>query len=770
MTEVSTVQSIEPDGDTELSGAESEVSAGVGSTGALDRTEEDFTRDGVKMTGFMGKNSEVTWLQRVRQEIKSDPPDDPHADRAKRIPGSFYSPQQRSDTNMPGHEAEEDLTIQDSSYHLNDLAIVSYDAVDMYEIPPTELAQTMFDTYMRRVHPSFPIVGRINLINQFAKFLQKPASRPPPKWLAILNLIFAISARYSHLIQASWRGDDRDHLIYFTRARLLAIDNETLLNHPDLQMIQIIALMSFYLMSTDQINRAWRLAGLAIRDATGLGLNMRNDSTELSNALKEIRYRVWWALYCLESRLCSMTGRVNCVNDEHCTAPLPIPMLEDEFDTEQGKRLLSQERQQSDRAPASNTHTPPVEDGSKSSSDRSRSGSKKDASKSPGGAQSQGELDWARDANPSTALFFLHFVQLCRLSQQIFNRLYNPQSLHGSWADVQQQMQLLQVQADHWYKQLPTAFDFKRTQRERDNAEGRMALGFYYYGVIQVLNRPCLCRLDRKVPNQSQKSSEFNHNAAMMCVNAACDQLALIPDEPNAIGLLGQGPWANLLNLLVQSASVLMLEISFRAHHMPERVDDLIESAKKSVRWLHALGAENLAAARAWKLCDQMLHDAVGKVGRQITGMPNAPPKSMAPGFGDRIPQPAQSGQQQSRPQAQQQYSQSQFQSQVFMPQTSMHQDFGAYNIPPPSYTGQFGSTQFDQYSMIDSGMMEFQFQEQDMGMNMNMNMEFGSTYQQPQDNLAHSGDNSNNNNNNSGTGSNNNNNNNNRSGGQSFG
>ena len=79
--------------------------------------------------------------------------------------------------------------------------------------------------------------------------------RPPEKWLAILNLIFAIGARYSHLINAEWKGDDRDHIIYFTRARLLAISSETIFQHPDLQMIQVLSLMSLYLLCNSQINR-----------------------------------------------------------------------------------------------------------------------------------------------------------------------------------------------------------------------------------------------------------------------------------------------------------------------------------------------------------------------------------------------------------------------------------------------------------------------------------------------------------------------------------
>lgn len=61
---------IDADATSEASGAESDASGGAGSTGALDKTDEDFTREGAKATGFMGKNSDVTWIQRLRHENK----------------------------------------------------------------------------------------------------------------------------------------------------------------------------------------------------------------------------------------------------------------------------------------------------------------------------------------------------------------------------------------------------------------------------------------------------------------------------------------------------------------------------------------------------------------------------------------------------------------------------------------------------------------------------------------------------------------------------
>ncbi|KEF58719.1 uncharacterized protein A1O9_06645 [Exophiala aquamarina CBS 119918] len=617
------------------SGAESLASAGAGSTGALDRTNEDFTREEARSTGFMGKNSEITWLQRVQEENKyGDDEPAPHGGEARQRMGStsaasLTSSRAPGDPQMPLAEADLGFSINDTSYHLDDVPITTFEAVDPYEMPSRETAQHLFNAYIARVHPSFPIVGKLNLSNQFQKFISGTVQRPPEKWLAIINLIFAIGATYSHLIEAEWAGDERDHLIYFTRARMLSMNSETIFHHPDLQQIQILGLMTFYLMCISQINRAWILNGIAIREAGALAMNMRNDSVNLKDSLKEIRYRVWWALYTLEHRLCSMTGRVNCILDDHCTAPLPAPLEEEQFETAEGLYLLSKERQRGDRAPSSNPQSPGVLS-TTPSSDRSRSQNNID-SRSPSTGNRGRDLEWAKDIPPNSSLYFLHLVQLARLTQDIFHKLYNPSSITGSWSDVQAKIKELDERLEHWYRRLPPAFVFRRKQRGRNSYEARLALGFTFFGAKMAIHRPCLCRLDRKIPHQSSKSLDFNRISALACVEAAMELLRSIPDEPNAVGLMRVGPWWSILHFLVQATTILMLEISFRVNHMPEAADQVFESGKKSIRWLHALGEENASAKRAWALCFPVFRDSCKRIGLDASDLPHDPPGKYSP-------------------------------------------------------------------------------------------------------------------------------------------
>lgn len=91
LADTTTLPSVEQAGEDEYSGAESEVSGGVGSTGALDRTDEDFTREDARLTGFMGKNSDVTWLQRLAQENACDSePQNAQSEDESRRNGEFH--------------------------------------------------------------------------------------------------------------------------------------------------------------------------------------------------------------------------------------------------------------------------------------------------------------------------------------------------------------------------------------------------------------------------------------------------------------------------------------------------------------------------------------------------------------------------------------------------------------------------------------------------------------------------------------------------------
>ncbi|GAB1208666.1 hypothetical protein APSETT445_007417 [Aspergillus pseudonomiae] len=202
-------------------------------------TDEDFNRDHfTRATGFIGKSSEISWLQMLSKYVDSG------CEVCHPVSG-ISSPALTSYCDGP---------IASSNYHLDDFDMPTIERLDTFELPSKDTATKLFNAYLSSVHPSFPIIGISTFASQFQAFFNNPSLKPGNKWLAILNLIFAIGARYAHLTNAEWRRDRDDHYSYFIRARNMSLEGQ-LLHHSDLQQLQVEGLASFYMLSSGHMNR-----------------------------------------------------------------------------------------------------------------------------------------------------------------------------------------------------------------------------------------------------------------------------------------------------------------------------------------------------------------------------------------------------------------------------------------------------------------------------------------------------------------------------------
>ena len=209
-------------------------------TVGLDTLDEDLSRnEQTRATGFVGMNSEVQWLRSTLDEAL--PEQTALHDRQASSSFTFYSD---SESVFPGLP------------------------VDPNALPDPDVGEQLLGCYARTVHDSFPILPK-KVIAGFQKFFQAVRAgwptRMAPRWQATLNLVLAIGAKYSHLVQASWRGDEQDHLVYHARGRILGFDGRVFTDHPDVGKIQVAGLLSFHYLSIGQINRwVWFLLTLSL--------------------------------------------------------------------------------------------------------------------------------------------------------------------------------------------------------------------------------------------------------------------------------------------------------------------------------------------------------------------------------------------------------------------------------------------------------------------------------------------------------------------------
>jgi hypothetical protein len=197
----------------------------------LDHTEEDFNRDEkVQAMGFVGEHSEMAWLYRLKRDL----------DQGRATPAS-------DNTDRP--------SISSLNYFQDDREISILQNVDPMERAQQDLADKLVENYFQAVHPAFPVIGKEIFLAQYRSFYSSANVRPGKRWLAVLNLIFAIAAKYSLLAESQPLVNPDEDLVFFARAWRLSIGNVVLLDHPNLQQVQVEGLAAFYLLSTGQVNR-----------------------------------------------------------------------------------------------------------------------------------------------------------------------------------------------------------------------------------------------------------------------------------------------------------------------------------------------------------------------------------------------------------------------------------------------------------------------------------------------------------------------------------
>ncbi|KAF2867970.1 fungal-specific transcription factor domain-containing protein [Massariosphaeria phaeospora] len=588
----------------ELEEGEANVSAEVGSNEELAMMDENLLEtEQSRATGFMGKNSEVQWLRHVHYAADQKNASSPR----ERSEGPYGPPGKSTEAataRVDAMKRRQDKTgplmhTSSCSFYMDDEDVRMDFMVEALDLPPFETAERLLKCYMGAVHNSFPLLAKKTFVNQFYHYYASVGRRQPyklpQKWQAILNMVFAIGAVYSHLIEADWQADDRDHLLYHSRAWSLSLKDPWWFSHPDLAQMQTMGLLALYYLSIGHVNRSWIVIGMSLRGGCALGLHMRNEDRNASVEKKEILGRIWWGLYSLERILSAITGRPSVGMESDCSVPLPLPLSTDEINGAiiasrfgpQSAVYFAQEHIRSEPNAASSSSIRMLTDTEKSSNEPTNSGS-----------------------------YLKHAVTMGMINQRTLVALYAPSVASKSWQTVQKDIAELDEDLDAWSASLPLGLNFLQHEEEHQYTQERNALALHYYSTKILITRPCVCRLDRRIPDQTQKSRNFNQHIAETCIGAAKAISDLLPDDfqHQRVMLYKMGPWWILVHYIMQALAVLMLEVSYEAVNFPRDRHDMVPSIKKLVRWLRHTRSNNRMAGRAYDIVLQLLHKLTLKI------------------------------------------------------------------------------------------------------------------------------------------------------------
>ncbi|KGO43630.1 Transcription factor, fungi [Penicillium expansum] len=527
----------------------------------VDYTEEDFDRDEkVQATGFVGEHSEMAWLYRLKRDLDHN-------------------------SSKGTKEILERPSISSVNYFQDDSGILFLDDIDLACRPPQPIANRLVDTYFHVVHPTFPIIGKAIFLNQYRSFYANPNVRPGKRWIIVLNLVFAIATRHSVLIDQPQPNCD-DHQTYFARAWKLNA--------------QVEGLAAFYLLSVGQVNRSWRLIGIAIRSAVTMGLNIRTESDSITNFLKALRYRVWWALFMLDIVLCEMTGRPPSTGDIFCSTPLPVPFVEEGFWDKRILQVITDQRTRSAflaSLTSDTTAASPKESMDLGTPEQHGSGKGKQKEK----ASQTGAVN----LTPNSSLYFLYAVDLAHLLREAINTLYAPRAMRRSWHDIEIAIPTLNNHADNWLSRLPAQFDFTTLDTDHQFMQHRSSLAFRLYATKLIILHPCIRRLFQQ--SETSSSGTVCEQMAALCVQMAGQMLDLLPEEPDSTWLYSVAPWWCVLHNIMQATTILLTELLIRTNIGTAKAVDITKNIKKATRWLKEMSTKDLSSQRAWLVCIDLL-------------------------------------------------------------------------------------------------------------------------------------------------------------------
>ncbi|KAJ5703695.1 hypothetical protein N7493_011620 [Penicillium malachiteum] len=562
----------------------------------IDHTEEDFNRDGKQALGFVGEHSEMIWLYRLKRDLDQD--------------------------NTSSGENLDRPSISSLNYFQGNMQISVLDTIDVLGMPPQSVADRLVDAYFDLVHPAFPVIGKGIFLAQYRSLYSQstptptptptststststPPSRPGKRWMAVLNLIFAIAVKHLILVNDEPVGEIGNHLVYFTRAWRLSLGNVALLGYPNLQQVQVEGLTAFYLLSTGQVNRSWRMIGIAIRSAVAMGLNLRSESDDVLPVSRESRYRVWWALFMLDTLLCVMIGRPPSTGDNFCTTPLPIPFLEEDFENEEVKQLIMDYsiRQNLLKPLVTQLHHSPLPSHQVINSPSSASFLAPAKEKQPAQAASV----YTQNITPNISLYFLYAVDLTILMREAIETLYAPGATRRSWLEMESAISTFNNTADNWLSHLPAEFQFTKIDSDQPFALHGVSLSFQYYTTKLVITQPCLRRLAYQPAGDSSSRSICN-TMASMCVQVARDMLSILPDETNILLLYQVSPWWAILHYMMQSTTVLLIQLFMRTEPGTVEAAGLMKDIQKAIQWLGEMATRDASAQRAQSVCMDIL-------------------------------------------------------------------------------------------------------------------------------------------------------------------
>ncbi|OKL55556.1 hypothetical protein UA08_09167 [Talaromyces atroroseus] len=403
----------------------------------------------------------------------------------------------------------------------------------------------------------------------------------------VRNLRLPQVLRRLHLLQGT-SAADLDDEVFFSRAQISSESGFTAYQRPDLQQVQVEALMALYFMVSMQMTRAWKISGIAARSAMELKINEKLPGLKLDHASQEARSRLWWSIYMLESLLSRMIAKPTCIDSGACSIDQPVPFQEDMFSGLDAAEILK-------------------------NNDLRRRRLKWSLDDHDG--EEEAQVDWLGEIKPNQGLYFYHLIDLVHIVQGFTYEFAILIRLQESQRYIAQRITFYNRKLDYWLYRLHPAFQFiddvDACFPEHPSLE-RTSLGMHYYSARITLYQQA------SLSHSHGSSDRPIHNyISQRCLDAAFSLISIYPDTVDMDWIYNASPWWLNLYFIMQAATIFIKaqknfennrsKMDSKAFHDINRIR--IQNARfKVYRWLQSLSGVNELYRRAFLLYDNMCH------------------------------------------------------------------------------------------------------------------------------------------------------------------
>ena len=181
-------------------------------------------------------------------------------------------------------------------------------------------------------HCTVPILDHANFKEHYNSLWVHPQSQGlHRKPSALVDIVLALSIQYGMAStdygQANLEMDGEDSSIggrwfYHRCQRLLSSERE----RPSLSTLQCYIYSAVYLWNASFFNLAHETLAVAVRAAHALGLHLKSNN-HFPEAERHVFQRIWWTLFCLDTKACIDLGRPFSIHLSDVTCKLPADNL-----------------------------------------------------------------------------------------------------------------------------------------------------------------------------------------------------------------------------------------------------------------------------------------------------------------------------------------------------------------------------------------------------------------------------------------------------------